>query len=373
MRHNPWGIGGGCYACRCYLDAFITVFADAQFDVCVCEEYLPKMDLKKMYPNVDFIPVKERSLLDKLLVPFTKIMHRHKKIACTLLKEKTYNLCIFDDNGIAGTLVLDAKKYGCRTVVINHNCELEYFRDNLTGVKKRLLLPIVRYNENLSYKKCDYNIFLTKEDHDLFHTIYGETMAKNIVLGCFLHKDELFSIDDRVCFHSNNLSLVISGTIGNIQNLDGIMFFLDELYPKVPQNMEIVITGKNAPSHLREKIKKYKNVRLIENPKELLSIVNECDIFVCPTKLGGGMKLRLIDGLRCGLPVIAHKVSARGYSDFEEKGFLYSFETPEQFQEMLFYVIQQIENKQITRESIIDFSKEIFEFHNAISRLSIIK
>ena len=31
LRHNPWGIGGGCYACRCYLDAFIAVFEDAHF------------------------------------------------------------------------------------------------------------------------------------------------------------------------------------------------------------------------------------------------------------------------------------------------------------------------------------------------------
>ena len=44
LRHNPWGIGGGCYACRCYLDAFTTLFAEAQFDVCVCEEYINEND-----------------------------------------------------------------------------------------------------------------------------------------------------------------------------------------------------------------------------------------------------------------------------------------------------------------------------------------
>ena len=35
LRHNPWGIGGGCYATRCYFEAFKEVFAGVQFDVCV--------------------------------------------------------------------------------------------------------------------------------------------------------------------------------------------------------------------------------------------------------------------------------------------------------------------------------------------------
>ena len=32
LKHNPWGIGGGCYACRNYLQLFTTMFADDKIE-----------------------------------------------------------------------------------------------------------------------------------------------------------------------------------------------------------------------------------------------------------------------------------------------------------------------------------------------------
>lgn len=39
LKHNPWGIGGGCYACRNYLDAFTDIFNNAKFDILYCSEF----------------------------------------------------------------------------------------------------------------------------------------------------------------------------------------------------------------------------------------------------------------------------------------------------------------------------------------------
>ena len=33
LKHNPWGIGGGCYASNLYFTAFLEVFKDYQFDI----------------------------------------------------------------------------------------------------------------------------------------------------------------------------------------------------------------------------------------------------------------------------------------------------------------------------------------------------
>ena len=38
--------------------------------------------------------------------------------------------------------------------------------------------------------------------------------------------------------------------------------------------------------------------------------------YICPTCKGGGVKLRVMDGLRAGLPVLTHEISARGYEPF---------------------------------------------------------
>lgn len=340
LKHNPWGIGGGCYACRNYLELFTEIFKDANFDVLICEEYTKDMKISD-FPNCKFIPVPPRNKFAQYLSPITHILHRHQQIATKMLQQNHYDYCIFDHNSIAGSLIDVCKKRKIKTVVLNHNCEVEYFKDNNSKLKNILLLPSVRKNEQNAYLKCDYNIFLTEEDKETFQQIYGPSKTHSIVGGCFLNRNE--TIEPNITpFNTENPRIVISGTIGNVQNLDGINYFLDKLYPTLPYNVQIIIAGKNPPVTLIERIKHYPNIQIIPNPKDILSIIRTCDIFLCPTRLGGGMKLRIMDGLRCCLPVLTHKVSARGYKAFERKGYLYQFENEQEFSNAFHQLIKFI-------------------------------
>ena len=369
LKHNPWGIGGGCYACRNYLELFTEVFKDSCFDVLICSEYL-ESQISKDFVNCTFYPVSPRNKISQYLSPVTQILHRHQQVAVSMIKKNQYDYCIFDHNSIAGSLVSICKKKGVKTIVLNHNCELEYFRDNNSWLKNLLLLPSVRKNERKAYLKCDYNIFLTDEDRDLFKNIYGESGTKTVVGGCFLRKGDVIN-HSVMPFNAACVKLVISGTIGNVQNRDGINFFLDELYEYLPENIEVVITGRNPTEEIIKKVAKLKNVSIIANPADILEIVGKCDVLVCPTRLGGGMKLRLIDGLRCGLPVISHKVSARGYTAFVDKGIVCQFETAEEFGSCLVKVIDLIQNGKIDKTIIGKCAEDIFSFEAALKRLKI--
>lgn len=187
LRHNPWGIGGGCYASRSYLEAFGEVFAGAEIDACICAEYLDDGKPDE-FPSVKFKPVPERTRLQKLLSIITGELHRFQTEVIRLLDCNRYDVCIFDHNAIAGTLASTCRSRGIRTIVINHNCEQEYFRDNTAGMKRTLFLPWVRRNECRSYKNCDYNVFLTEEDKALFGHLYGASPTQGIVGGCFMRK-----------------------------------------------------------------------------------------------------------------------------------------------------------------------------------------
>ena len=367
LRHNPWGIGGGCYACRCYLEAFKRVFADAQLDVCLCAEYLNgNADL-----NGNYMAVAPRGVVEKLLAPVTGLLHRFDGMARKLLKNKKYDYCIFDHNSIAGPLAPLCKELGVKTIVINHNCEAEYYRDNHGALQRLLMLRHVKKAERTSFLGCDYNIFLTEEDKELFEQLYGHSDTRSMVTGCFDADDSASSILDFEGNRNEKLRLVISGTIGNVQNMDGIQFFLNELLPCVPKDAEVVIAGKNPPGGLSARMeelnaqKKHAQVTLIPNPEDMMSIVSGCDIFICPTRLGGGLKLRVMDGLRAGLPVIAHKVSARGYSAFAKQGMLWTFEDKKQFADAL----TQVMTKAPSRQQIQKLAAEEFSLEGKVKLL----
>lgn len=76
------------------------------------------------------------------------------------------------------------------------------------------------------------------------------------------------------------------------------------------------------------------------------------------------MKLRVMDGLRNGLPVIAHKVSARGYGEFEKKGILIKFDTEEQFAQAIIQATTAIKEKYFSKRYIVEQSSIIsFEYN----------
>lgn len=370
LKHNPWGIGGGCYACKSYLELFSELFLQDNLDVLICSEYI-KSQIDLNLQNCKYIPIAPRNKFSQYLSPITHILHRHQNVAEKMIKENHYDLCIFDHNSIAGSLVDLCKKKNIKTIVLNHNCEVEYFRDNNSKLKKLLLLPSVKRNEKNSYLKCDYNIFLTEEDKERFKGLYGKSQTTSIVGGCFMKKGE--TIPQKEMPFNDNLKIVISGTMGNVQNKDGILYFLNDLYQYIPENMEIILTGRNPSEDIISKCLSHDNIQIIANPENILDIVEKCDIFVCPTRLGGGMKLRLIDGLRCGLPVISHKVSARGYSSFIKDGIVMPFETSEDFKRCLEDLILKIKRKEINKGFVRQQAMVNLGFQSALDRIRIVK
>lgn len=327
VKHNPYGIGGGCRASFLYLMAFREIFSNAKFDILTCEEYVKDFPLEIIH-QINVIGVSKRNIFSKMISPLTGILHRYQaKVLCMIGKQK-YDICIFDHNAIAGSLVKDIKKKGIKSLVINHNLEADYFRDNTTSLIKRLLiLPQVIRNEKKSYLLCDYNLFLTSEDRNDFYARYGLSNTKSLVRYVYEYKDNRKFISNTV---STN-SICITGSLNNIQNVDGINDFVDQIYPLLPPCCNIVIAGKNPSVRIISKLKQYSNINLIANPVDIDKVVNSCCIYMCPTKLGSGIKVRLTDAFRNGLPVIAHVVSARGYSQFEEAGYLISYYDMESF------------------------------------------
>lgn len=373
LKHDPWGIGGGCYACRNYLQLFSEVFGGAEMDVCICKEYLTP-EREKDYPHIHFHPVGPRGVVSKIMTMFTGVMHRHQNIAEALLGQNQYDYCIFDHNSIAGSLVNVCIRKGVKAIVLNHNCEYDYFRDNNGTLKRWMFLHQVRKNESRSYLGCDYNIFLTEEDKEQFENMYGKSNTTAIVGGCFYSEGYAMPSPNKFKpFRKENMKMVISGTMGNVQNLDGINYFLDELLPHIPTGMQVVLAGKNPPASLVERVRPLApRVTIIPNPKDMDAIVSDCDIFLCPARLGGGMKLRVMDGFRNGLPVLAHSVSARGYREFERRGMMWEFEDAEEFERNLGNAVDAIGKGLMTRESIAQEACRMFDFKQAVGRIKTI-
>lgn len=367
--HNPAISSGGGLATRSFIEAFSGI-SGGQIDICLVDSCNVN---KSMFEYDTFMKVPERSIFSKIFSLFTGEMHRFTEYIKHYLQTRSeeYLYCVFDTSTIGGTLVEYVNGLGIKTITIHHNYQPEYFWDNKTSyIKDGLFLQHVKNNEKTAYFKSDYNLFLTLSDLEKFRIVYGENKKKNALLGCFELKNRpkyILNRDfDRM---SSRLTLIISGTLSAIETKKGIDYFLDEIYPSITEKYDLVITGRDPSQHLSDKIQKLATVTLIPNPSNIFDIIDKADIYVCPTFNGGGLKLRIMDGLRLGLPVLAHTISARGYESFVNSSIFKTFDLPESFIHSLDVLSELIHEGQISRKEIQDMYYKEFSFESGVDRL----
>lgn len=369
-KHNPWGIGGGSAASRMYLEVFRKVFCNAKIDLCI-NKNIPLHEIPKDIiddANITIFRVESRSAISRLVSPLTGITHRFQEFAIHLLHHNDYTYCIFDHSSIAGTLVNHVKK-GINTIVIHHNYEPDYFKDNTPSFFLRnLLIPTVRRCERNAFKKCNINIFLTEEDKKQFEVNYGDNNKNNIVTGLF-ETNPGVRPNPVSTLKLETPTILITGSLSNVQNTDGIRYFITDLYPLISQDYKIIIAGRNPNEEIQNLIKGKNNIKLIPNPPVMSDIIAKGNIFLSPARLGGGIKVRVTDGLKSGLPVIAHRTSTRGYAPYIEKGYLKSFSTPADFKIALEKIIEEINMEVYTSLEIADFYYSISSAEKVIQTI----
>ncbi|MGM0607028.1 MAG: glycosyltransferase [Candidatus Muiribacteriota bacterium] len=103
----------------------------------------------------------------------------------------------------------------------------------------------------------------------------------------------------------------------NIKALDYVI----NIARRMP-DFKFIVAGKNIK---KVKLKKSKNVELINNPENLDNLFNKAKYFICPVSCGSGINIKIIQALAAGCFVLAHPEAVRKVSIFKKYIFSCSF------------------------------------------------
>lgn len=352
---------GGALATLAYYNALVALYGD-NVDI-----MMPAEVCDGTIQNV--IPVKSRPRIMALL---SGSLHRYKNAVNTLLSEKArdYELCVINGGLYAGDMMDMIHSYGLKIIVIHHNFEREYAMDNkgLLTLGGRTSFFIVK-NEKQAYQKADVNSFLTREDIELFNRHYGKSPAKTFLLGTF----EPYDIELPQSMESHKKIIAITGSMNSVQTMCGISDIHNNYYDIIKDlcpDWNLVIAGRNPRQEVYNLQKENPDkIIVIPNPENMDEVTSQASIFLCPTNVGGGLKLRLMDGLRMGLPILVHKVSARGYNAFWDRPYFKIYDNRDSFKnglnDLLKYCKDNYEPTVIQGDYLLSFS-----FQAGCSRMS---
>lgn len=371
--------GGGSFASRAFVNAFSEI-ADS------CTLIYP--DRGK--PIVGFIHNKcipigikeKRSSVRKTIDLVIGKINRFSHVVDSKMNAFNPDFVVFDNSLCCAGLIEKVKLMNKKTITIHHNYMPEYYCGTkpYTGLKSPLLNLIFQFYikkvERAAIQYSELNLTLTNQDIQLLYNHYNPSKTSKIVkLGCFEpEKTPILNVNHELknnFAQNKKLCFIITGSLSSYQSEFSIVTFLEDFYSellnKFPES-KLIIAGKNPSMKMRSICHKFPSISLVANPMNMQEIISMGDIYICPTCLGGGLKLRVMDGLKAGLPVISHIVSSRGYEEFKNANCMFTYDNKFTFKECLDKVIS-IKNMQIRKDTIINTYESIFSFESGVTRL----
>lgn len=356
--------GGGSFASRAYINAFAQLSEEMTllYPVTRGEDVFDGMN-----PKIELVPVSnDLPVWKKVLNLLAGKVHRYFSVVPEYIRTGRYDTVVFDTSVVSYRLIALAKKAGLRTIVIHHNYQYEYFKDNTSALLRPLTLLWCRRYEGQAARLADMNLTLTRDDVESLKKQYGCEDATNFhVLGTFEYLPRPARI---FASESTGISrFAITGNLSSMQTEQSVVPWLKDYYPvfkEVFPEATLVIAG-YKPGEAITSLCSQLRIELIPSPQSLDPVLESADAYLCPTCLGSGLKLRVMDGFRWGLPVVSHAVSARGYEEFRNQGCLFVYDDMQSFRAAL----KALEASSFSKQKINEAFDGIFSFGAGVERL----
>jgi polysaccharide biosynthesis protein PslH len=109
--------------------------------------------------------------------------------------------------------------------------------------------------------------------------------------------------------------ILFLGSLDWRPNLDAAKLLLEQIFPRVLRSRpgaRLLLVGRNPPDWLRQAAAQAPGVELHADVPDVRPFLNRCGLMTVPLRIGGGSRLKILEALACGVPVVSTTVGAEG-------------------------------------------------------------
>lgn len=359
--HYLHGKGGGVFASRGFINAF-SALSEGMTLLCPQKGDNSPVGID---PKVHVVPVRNHGpKVCRILAFLLGRIHRFYGVFDEVLASDKFDTVVFDACYVSHGLIGKARRAGCRVITIHHNYQCDYVRANEVFPERLPMLFWTWVSERNAVRRSDLNLTLTSQDKALLQKHYDPRHKADIrVLGVFEYERKSRPAAKQ---EVEEPVFVITGNLEMRQTVLPLLEWLDSCYPVLKEEIPsatVLVAGKNPTESLVSRCREY-GVELIPSPADMQVVLDRGRYYICPASQGGGLKLRMMDGLGNGMPVLAHTAAARGYERFLDRS-VFCFSDIDTFRDALHRMV----SKPYDRETVVQLYQEVFSFDAGLERL----
>lgn len=338
--------------------------------------------LKKMGFEVDLICTVKEKVSNKYLEMVNKfvnkliLVNRKNKFIDVFCKEplqlksrknleqiqlsELYDYVIFQ-----GSYVLPIKRNKTlryKNIILRMNNDESIYFKELCKSEKKYWKKLYYYIESYKFKILDG--LLVKEIPNIFFVSYDEMIKyKNRyseIKAYFMPTAVEMNMKKQAL---NNKNVVFIGSLFMINNREAIAFYIKNIHPLLLniKGYTFTIAGNSkgkGVEWIKKLSSKYNNINIIDSPEELDSIYAEACVFVNPMLHGAGVKLKTINAIVNGLPVVSTTVGNQG-TGLKHGSHIYVADNAKKYAEYIKILL----NDKVMRETMVRNSQEFISLY----------
>ncbi len=141
----------------------------------------------------------------------------------------------------------------------------------------------------------------------------------------------------------NSRNIMTLGSLNYPPNLDGIRWFMEEIFPLVQQkapDVTLTVIGKNPPASFMQMARESNGAIDVTGYVESLTPYMEAAaLMVVPVRAGSGMRVRLLEAFACAMPTVTTTIGLEGIAAEADKEILIA-DDPQSFADAVLRLLQ---------------------------------